>query len=840
MKNWRPLFPLPPRKRSPMLTSLFLAFLLQVAPESVLPVGVYNPKGDAAVAERLIAAGEIYARAGEYLIGEGNPALAESLSVDYTALPALAPDEELVLVRAHRHDPQASLPDGLRLLWRSEGFSLGAAPSHAVVAAVRKHASCHNSVQLITRQPLVPVLPRTFGRQAAVSADPRIQAMVAQVDKANIEAVVTHLSTSYYSRRHFTSGEVQAQNWLRSQFDSYGGLTTSLHNYDSGADNVVAELPGQGDPSKVVIVGSHYDSVNWNSTSQPAPGADDNASGTAGVHEIARVLSQYPFEYTIRFINFSGEELGLYGSEAYAGDMQSQGQDIVAMINLDMTSYRRPQDPYRVYIVEDDTSAALNAFLADVYAAYLPGFGVWSGTLLGGTSDHRPFNNHGFPACFPFEDFYDSPYLHTADDVIGTSATDFQLAAYITQGALAALAELARPLGITMSHTPLVDTTDEGGPYPVTATVQSLIGSNVTGAELHWRVGGSASFSSVAMTAGPGANEWSASIPGQISPAQVEYYLTAADDQGSTAWLPSGFGAGEETYSFWVAEIQEIYFADFEGSSDAGWTHAMVSTQDDWQRSSPGPNAGSAGDPLSSYSGSKHWGNDLGPNGWDGKYKSNVNNYLESPPIDCSGATNVHLQFQRSLTVEEGKYDKATIKVNGTQVWVNPQNGHTADSGWTPVTLDISSHADGNASVEVRFQLQSDAGLEFGGWNIDDFRLVSIGPVSGSDAMLLTGPVSAAPGSSLAFDLSQGPANGSSWLLYSLSATGSAIFGHSFDLGSPWYIADGPVGLDASGAAVLAGIVPASVPNGLTVYLEAGASGAGSIFDSNLLTLTIL
>ena len=77
------------------------------------------------------------------------------------------------------------------------------------------------------------------------------------------------------------------------------------------------------------------------------------------------------------------------------------------------------------------------------------------------------------------------------------------------------------------------------------------------------------------------------------------------------------------------------------------------------------------------------WGNDLGMSGWNGAYANNINNWLRSPIIDCSGQTGVHLSFQRWLTVEDGIYDQARIKVNGTQVWVNPGGtGDLIDTSW--------------------------------------------------------------------------------------------------------------------------------------------------------------
>jgi C1A family cysteine protease len=189
--------------------------------------------------------------------------------------------------------------------------------------------------------------------------------------------------------------------------------------------------------------------------------------------------------------------------------------------------------------------------------------------------------------------------------------------------------------------------------------------------------------------------------------------------------MHSNEGSWNGTFYMEVGSLATIFYTGFEALNDEGWTHAQVLKEDDWQRGTP---QGAGGyDPGSAYAGSNAWGNDLGAAGWDGNYKNSVSNYLESPAIDCTGRTNVHLQFMRWLTVEKAQYDQATIYVNGTQVWRNSQSTDLVDTSWKPVNLNISSIADNNPSVRVRFELVSDGGVVFGGWNLDEFKLVGSG-----------------------------------------------------------------------------------------------------------------
>ena len=75
-----------------------------------------------------------------------------------------------------------------------------------------------------------------------------------------------------------------------------------------------------------------------------APGADDNASGTAAVLEAARVLSQYRFKHTLRFVTFAAEEQGLIGSYYYVAEARSAGTPIGGAINLDMIAWDSDDD----------------------------------------------------------------------------------------------------------------------------------------------------------------------------------------------------------------------------------------------------------------------------------------------------------------------------------------------------------------------------------------------------------------------------------------------------------------------------------------------------------------
>jgi hypothetical protein len=124
------------------------------------------------------------------------------------------------------------------------------------------------------------------------------------------------------------------------------GLDVEFHDwsYDGfTSKDVVATHYGtdSGSTAEIIICG-HYD------TTVDSPGADDDASGTAAVLAIAHVLSNYQFNHTIRFIAFSGEEVGTYGSFTYAQEAYSRGDNIVAVLNMDMIGYAGSTEGGRV------------------------------------------------------------------------------------------------------------------------------------------------------------------------------------------------------------------------------------------------------------------------------------------------------------------------------------------------------------------------------------------------------------------------------------------------------------------------------------------------------------
>ncbi len=170
------------------------------------------------------------------------------------------------------------------------------------------------------------------------------------------------------------------------------------------ARNVLALLPGVGSTDETLVVGAHYDHLG----TRPAPtsggdpviynGADDNASGTAGVLELARVLAATGgLRRNILFIAFSAEELGLLGSTHWVENPTVPLEQVKAMFNFDMIGRLEGKE---VTLYGQGTAAEFAALLEA--AATSTGLTFRAARGVPAVSDHAPFHRRGIPVLFAF------------------------------------------------------------------------------------------------------------------------------------------------------------------------------------------------------------------------------------------------------------------------------------------------------------------------------------------------------------------------------------------------------------------------------------------------------
>ena len=282
--------------------------------------------------------------------------------------------------------------------------------------------------------------------------DPHIRALMDSVSVDSIKANIEHLC-SYWTRRYDSRYIWDVQDWLIARYKGFGVDTVMLHDFpipDSDfetADNVLAVKWGTTKPEEFVVCGAHYDSWNadgYDPDTIRSPGADDNATGVAGILETARLLSPYTFDRSIIFANWCAEEIGLIGSAAYAHDMAEQRMDIVAYFNLDMTGYLQEGSDIHVNLMYTSQDEPLGDYVKSFSRTYFPEMRIWQDWLTWGDSDYSSFNRNGYAAIHPFEDVHaSSPFIHTREDVLGLSVNNLDQCKRFTELNLGTVALLA-------------------------------------------------------------------------------------------------------------------------------------------------------------------------------------------------------------------------------------------------------------------------------------------------------------------------------------------------------------------------------------------------------------
>lgn len=185
---------------------------------------------------------------------------------------------------------------------------------------------------------------------------------------------------------------------------STGGSTAMLtiQQDEVPSRNVLAEKKGPGD--KLVIIGAHFDTVPG------TQGANDNTSGTAAILALAELVSEKPLPFTVRFVSFGAEELGLLGSRSYVDSLSEDERGrIIAMLNFDAVGSGTGLGVLGDSQLTD--IATRQAELAGIGLEVSPG-------LDGASSDHASFAAVGIPVLMLLSD--DSSRIHTEMDTLDT------------------------------------------------------------------------------------------------------------------------------------------------------------------------------------------------------------------------------------------------------------------------------------------------------------------------------------------------------------------------------------------------------------------------------------
>ncbi len=278
--------------------------------------------------------------------------------------------------------------------------------------------------------------------------DAAIEDALSKVSADRIKAGVYKLVS--FGTRHTGSleddpvrGIGAARRWIAAEMKksigtSSGRLTVEEDWFEAGnrrlpkqrMANVVAILPGSDGSKRAYVVGGHYDSRVSDATNATAdaPGAVDDASGTAIAMELLRVMAPLKLKATVIFVAFVGEEQGLFGSTHLAERLKNEGWQIDGMIGIDIAgnseggSGLRNNTTVRIFsegIADgDSTSREWARYVDHIARRYVPDGNVemvYRRDRYGRGGDHTPFHRQGFPAV-RMSEFFEN-YNHQHQDI---------------------------------------------------------------------------------------------------------------------------------------------------------------------------------------------------------------------------------------------------------------------------------------------------------------------------------------------------------------------------------------------------------------------------------------
>ncbi len=575
-------------------------------------------------------------------------------------------------------------------------------------------------------------------QNTSYSQSPVVQSIINQTNLDSLIFFVEELSGevqtiiggspyTIVSRNKYQPSNDKAADYIEQKLEYYG-LDVYNQSFSSSGRNVYGVLPGTEFPNQSWMICAHYDDMPSGSV---APGADDNASGTAAVLEAARILSQESFPYSIIFALWDEEEQGLVGSNYYANLASSNGDSILGVINLDMIAWDSDNDD----IAEIHTRSVGNSYdikdkMVEVNSVYNIDLNIQIDDPGTTASDHASFWSNGFGAILLIEDWQDfNAYYHTTNDlVVHYNQPYYHL---MSKLAIGTLATFALNLDLKIVHTPIASR-DNGDDIETSANIITGldIGLGQNAPRLYYRTdtgNGWSQFYQVVGVPIEVIGTYNFTIPGQSLGTILQYYIAAQDENssivttlpvGGGGFSPPGSTPPNSFFQFFVA-TQSIAFSDSAISID-NWTH------------SGGWNTTTAKYTSSPYSFTDSPG---------GNYPSNSNAALTlNSVVNLSGYLGATLEFQTQWDIEnDWDYAQILISTNNGSTWV-PLEGQYTNAGtgsfqpngeplydgsqftWVRELIDISDYI--NEEIKLRFLFMSDGFIEEDGIYVDDINLV--------------------------------------------------------------------------------------------------------------------
>ncbi len=263
-------------------------------------------------------------------------------------------------------------------------------------------------------------------------------------DSCNLDTVTTYLHEfEALGVKEYNSVELQnARDWLLDKYSQWGYTDIVQDDFIAASNqmtNIIVTKTGTLYPDTYVIIDGHYDTKN-------GTGTNDNGTGTAIILELARLLKDVQTEYSIKFIHFSGEEIGLTGSNHYVNNVVIPNNlDLKIVFNIDEVGGINGMVNNTIVCERDESQPnsndAQSAIMTNQLATCIQLYSTLNTEIsFAYASDYVPFMNNGYIVTGLYEK-NETPYAHTSQDSI--AYVDIPYVYQITKGSMGALAHYA-------------------------------------------------------------------------------------------------------------------------------------------------------------------------------------------------------------------------------------------------------------------------------------------------------------------------------------------------------------------------------------------------------------
>lgn len=318
--------------------------------------------------------------------------------------------------------------------------------------------------------------PRAEPARAVLAKNAQVETMLGKVTQEAFSDAISSLSgekaimvggeSFTLATRHTASGTpiAKATSYIHERLTALG-LSASYHEWTSGSysgRNVIGEIAGTSKPAEFVLMVAHLDSINdkTDNPADPAPGADDDASGCAALLVAAAGMQGVRFERTVRFVFTTGEENGILGSYAYAKKLRDEGQNVVGVVNLDMIAYSTQATPVQNLHTRVASNPGYQSDLdiANLFISVIDTYGlsdILSPVILSESNDEGDqysFWEKNYPAIMAIEDQNNfNPNYHCKLNMDALLYLNVGYGTANTKASLGTVAHLAQPLAAVPS-----------------------------------------------------------------------------------------------------------------------------------------------------------------------------------------------------------------------------------------------------------------------------------------------------------------------------------------------------------------------------------------------------